>query len=237
MKLYDEVIGRVLEQLETKSGRTLPVLEDTWKSVTDRSMILRSDMAYELGGEGLPAIGMTLFTDSKEWSEKDSVTVIGEDLPMITGDVPYARVAIVQMEEGVLQEGERLYRAIRDLEYTRYHFYPEGFMMRVSSSKGRESVRVGKEALTKGLDFSKVGAQMIKAFHKHAGVKSVSLFYITKDTFDYKTLGSLQREAESITKAIDHISTGAIMDCTACNLQTVCDEVEGLRQLHFNKGE
>ena len=40
---------------------------------------------------------------------------------------------------------------------------------------------------------------------------------------------------DDIRKEVDHISTSAIMDCNACNLQQVCDEVEGLRELHFAK--
>lgn len=108
-------------------------------------------------------------------------------------------------------------------------------MMRVSASRNRESVRIGREALAKGLDFTKTGNRMITAFHRHPEVEAVELYYVTEDSFDYKELEKNTKEAEEITKTIDHILKNVIMDCKACSLQKVCDEVEGLRELHFKK--
>lgn len=217
----------------TEKGKPL-TLGQTWPKVDDRSMILRSDMAYELGSGNLPAVGMTLVTDEESLVKEDSLYLIGDDLSEIKSDRAFARIALLRMEPGVLKEGDALYKAIRELEYTRYHFYPEGFMMRVSASKSKESVRVSKEALENGLTFEKTGSQMIEAFHEHPGVLAVSLFYITDEQFAFEKLRALQKEAEAITKAIDHIGNGAIMDCVACNLQEVCNEVEGLKELHFS---
>ena len=117
--------------------------------------------------------------------------------------------------------------------------------MRISSTRHRESVRVGKEALAEGLDFTITGNRMISAFHKNASVKAVHIYYVTLEEqghdayktpgFDYKALADCAGEAEEITRTIDHIMAGGIMDCTSCGLQRVCDEVEGLRELHFQK--
>ncbi len=233
MKLYDEVIGNCLE-LFGQNKQTVLRMDRKWEEVSDRSMILRSDMAYELGSDGLPAIGCTLITGNNEFVKEDGITLIGENLSEINNNQPYGRVAIVRVDENVLSEGEALYRTIRNLEYTRYHFYPKGFMMRVSASKQKECVRVGRTAIEEGLSFEKTGTQLIEAFHKHSLVKAVSIYYITDREFDYGKLEKYAREGEAITKTIDHISNNAIMDCSACNLQQVCDEVEGLRELHFS---
>ncbi|MBQ0071945.1 MAG: hypothetical protein KBS81_08885, partial [Spirochaetales bacterium] len=114
---------------------------------------------------------------------------------------------------------------------------PEGFMMRVSSSKNKESVRVGKEALRKGLSFSSTGSLLIAAFKKNPVVEEVKVIYITRENFDYKTLETLTLDAEDITKAIDHIFKNVQMDCNVCSLQKVCEEVEGLRELHFQQNK
>ena len=233
MKLYDETVKKIKNLLETAENRPLLVGESAWPDVSDRSMILRSEMTYELGGENLAAAGATIVTTNQELVEKDSVMLIGEDLQEIRTDVPYARIALVRVAEDAFGEGEALYQAIRDLEYVRYRFYPEGFMMRVSSSRNRESVRVSKDALAKGLDFTKTGNRMISAFHRKKEVEAVQLYYITKRTFDYAALLRLINEAEGITKTIDHILKNALMDCKACSLQKICDEVEGLKALHF----
>lgn len=141
----------------------------------------------------------------------------------------------MRVAEEALGEGQALYQAIRNLEYTRYHFYPEGFMMRVSASGQKESVRVGREALKKGLDFTKTGNRMISAFRRQTSVEAVQIYYVTAKEADYQALRQYAAEAESVTKAIDHIAKTAVMDCGACSLQKVCDEVEGLKELHFRK--
>ena len=258
MKLYDETIRKVQgllsgenetapgtggqrELAEKRSGdgsrnvRKLPHDVTGWPSVSDRSMILRSDMAYELGGGSLPALGVTLVTASKELVPGDGVYLIGPDLPEITVDTPFARIALVRVGEDTLGEGRKLYRAIRNLEYTRYHFYPEGFMLRVSASKRRESVRIGREALKKGLDFAKTGSQMITDFHTHPEVEAVEIYYVTAKDFPYKELDMLSRESEKITGTLDHMMQNLVMDCGVCGLKQVCDEVEGLRELHFHE--
>ncbi|MDE6166840.1 MAG: carbon monoxide dehydrogenase [Acetatifactor sp.] len=255
MKLYDQVIEKILAVLGAREGLRLPVGETHWPEVSDRSMILRSDMAYELGGEGLPAIGCTVITADERLVPEDGITLLGRDLPRIQEDVPYGRIALVQVDGEALGEGQALYQAVRALEYTRYHFYPKGFMLRISAARHRESVRVGKEALAEGLDFTITGNRMISAFHKNASVKAVHIYYVTLEEkaprqsarggsgqagvlapgFDYKALAECAGEAEDITRTIDHIMTGGIMDCVSCGLQRVCDEVEGLRELHFQK--
>jgi hypothetical protein len=76
---------------------------------------------------------------------------------------------------------------------------------------------------------------MIQAFHEQAAVEAVQVIYITDPDFDYKEFETLLAGSEAITKTIDHILKDAKMDCDVCNLKPVCDEVEGLRELHFAK--
>ena len=164
MKLYDEIVKKFKNLLETEESMDLPLGETPWPEVSDRSMILRSETAYELGGENLAAVGCTVITADKTLVPQDRVTLLGRDLLQISTDVPYARIALVRVREDTLGEGQALYQAIRGLEYTRYHFYPEGFRMRVSAARQKETVRIGKDALKKGLDFAKTGNRMISAF-------------------------------------------------------------------------
>lgn len=236
MTLYDATIRRVQALLAGGPAKPLPCADTDWPEVTDRSMILRGEMAYELGSEGRPAIGCTLVTADPALVPNDSLTLLGPDLPQLTAredGIPYARVALVRAAAGAMGEGQALYSAVRALEYTRYHVYPEGFMLRVSAARRTETVRVSRAALAKGLDFARAGSRMIAAFHRSKAVEAVQLWVVTLPGFDYAALDACAREGEAITKTIDHILKNAVMDCSACSLQLVCDEVEGLRQLHF----
>jgi hypothetical protein len=235
MKLYDGIIENIRQILSAYPVKELPVESPGWRMVTDRSMILRADMAYELGSGKYAGIGATILTGERELVPEDGIFLIGPDLPQIHGDADYARIALVRVREEGMGEGNSLYNAIRKLEYTRYHFYPEGFMMRVSSSQQRESVRIARGALHKGLNFSATGNRMIEAFRRNEMVEAVQICYVTDPDFPYGELEKLVQKAEAVTKTIDHILKDVKMDCNVCNLQEICNEVEGLRELHFAK--
>ena len=50
--------------------------------------------------------------------------------------------------------------------------------------------------------------------------------------FPYDKLAQYASSMEDITKSLDKIFNNLVMDCRSCNLKPVCDEVEGMRELH-----
>ncbi len=234
MRLYDDVIltwqdligSCHVSELEKKAG---------WPDAGKANMVLRSDAAYELGGagDGIFAIGSSVMTEDASLVPEDGIFLVGPDLNEIKSGCSYARLAVVLVNGEEMGEGDKLYSSIRDISYARYHVEPEGFMMRVSSVGKRESARVSRAAVEKGISFSHVGEMMINAFHERRHVRAVRLFFITDPSFNYQGLYDSVKKSEEITTAIDHIFKDMQMDCNACNLKQVCDEVEGLRELHF----
>ncbi|SEK96155.1 CO dehydrogenase/acetyl-CoA synthase complex beta subunit [Pseudobutyrivibrio ruminis] len=234
MKLYDESIKELLAGLDISKAKSLDIANANWTDVGDHNLILRADMAYELGGGTNPAVSAMAVTCNDEFVNADEVILIGPDLNEIQNDTPYARIAIVKVAEESLGDGNALYNAIRKIEYVRYHINPKGYMTRISASNNREPVRVGKEALNEGLDFAKVGKLFLDTYHENKNIEAVKLIFITDPAFDYKSLAEQAKRLEDITGAIDHIFKNVMMDCGSCSLQKVCDEVEGLRELHFS---
>lgn len=234
MKLYDDTVKDWLRLLESAQGKKLDISKvKDWQDIGNVNMILRSDMAYELGGGQFPALsGMTL-TANPDFVPGDEVLLYGKDLSEITEDTPYARLAILRVKEDSLGEGNTLYNAIRKMEYTKYHLNPEGFMMRISAANDREMVRIGKKALEKGLGFGQVGKLFLQSYHQNPKIEAVKLVFITLPDFPYTELEAYIKKSEEITKAIDHILKNLSMDCNACNLKEICDEVEGMKELHF----
>lgn len=235
MKLYDEVIASVEALCRPFAARNLPVAPTDWPEVGKANLIFRQDMAYELGGcdDRTYALGATAVTDSGTFVPADEILLIGQDLPQIRADIPYARIAIVRVAEGTMGQGNALYNAVKKMEFVRYHVNPEGFMTRVSLINGRESARVSRSALEKGLSFSVVGNLMLQEFRKNAAIQAVKLIFITDPEFPFEKLRTLTKETEKITKAMDHILKTEMTDCSVCSLQKVCEEVEGMKELHF----
>ena len=93
MRLYDEIIHDILTSLEKQDKHILPVgaaadpVSRDWQDAGKAMMILQSDMAYELGGHNLPAVGNTLVTTEEDFVPEDEIILIGKDLPEITEDI------------------------------------------------------------------------------------------------------------------------------------------------------
>ena len=235
MKLYDETIKSIMSSLESHELNQLDIVNANWEDVGNHNLILRADMAYELGGGTCPAVSAMGVTASAELVPEDEVFLLGPDLSEIKADQPYARIAVVRVAEDGMGDGNVLYNAIRKIEYVRYHINPKGYMTRISASNGREPVRVSKAALDEGLTFAQVGKLFLDTYHENKNIEAVKLIFITDPDFDYKSLSEQAKHLEDITGTIDHIFKNVMMDCGSCSLQKVCDEVEGLRELHFKE--
>ena len=52
-----------------------------------------------------------------------------------------------------------------------------------------------------------------------------------------KALKPNAKKVDDITKTLSHILDGLPTDCGHCSLKPVCDEVEGMKELHFGVGD
>lgn len=235
MHLYDNLIQESLDLVDETMLRSLPLADSQhlWEAETEQRLIFQKDMAYELGGSGLPAVSALAFTSRP--AETDRLLLYGPDLPQLQADSPYARLTILHIDDRDWQDDRQAYQLLRRMEYTRYHVYPQGFMMRISTSAGREPVRVSREALQKGLDFARVGQLFLDAYHRHPQIQAATLLFITAPDFPYDLLAQKAAGMETVTSSLDQIFNHLVMDCRSCNLKPVCDEVEGLRELHFSR--
>ena len=77
--------------------------------------------------------------------------------------------------------------------------------------------------------------EVIEAFKKNDDVEAVRTVFITKEDFNYRALSDLAMKAKKITDAVHSTLQLDELDCASCKMKPVCDEVEGLRELHFKK--
>ncbi|MDD3415704.1 MAG: carbon monoxide dehydrogenase [Lachnospiraceae bacterium] len=232
MQLYDKIIEECLELFKGEQTEKLAVSGQLARDAGGHNLILRSDMAYELGGGILPAIGGLAFTTSKALVEEDGIWLQGPDLQDIQEDTAYARIVFIRLSEGQLAQESEAYALLRKIAYTRYHLCTEGFMLRISASENREVVRVGKHARKQGLNFAEIGRRFLEEYHKIPEIMAAQIFFITARDFPYQQLAGKMQEAEGITNSLNHIFQNLKMDCSVCNMKPVCDEVEGLKEIH-----
>ena len=61
-----------------------------------------------------------------------------------------------------------------------------------------------------------------------------SVLFLT-DRAAVERLKPIAKKADDITKTLSHILDGLPTDCGHCQLKPVCDEVEGMREMHPGK--
>ena len=237
MELYNSLIKESNSLLEKGSPRAWEYRPgDAWKDIGSSELVLQKDAAYELGAMGKGSANYVLFTSSPELVDKDQILLYGADLGEIKGEVDFARIVLLRV--GLIDgDDEAVYRTLKDIEFAKYHVYPEGYMVRMSPESYREQVRVSKQALKKGVSFKNIGANYITAYKKDPNVLNATVIFVTAPGYDYGAMKKLAKKANDVTGTLTHILEGLPTDCSVCALMDICDEVEGMKELHFGVGD
>ena len=237
MELYNSLIKDTLGHLEGLNAKVWDYSPaDCWADTGASELVLQRDAAYEMGALGKGSANYVLFTSSSELVDKDQVILYGPDMGQIKGDCDFARIVLLRV--GILDDDdEAVYRTLKDIEFAKYHVYPEGYMVRMSPESSREQVRVSKKALAKGISFRSVGASYVAEYKKDANVLNATVIFITDPKADYAALQAAAKKASAVTGTLTHILEGLPTDCSICALKDICDEVEGMKELHFGVGD
>lgn len=237
MELYNTLIRDTQSLIEKGSPKTWEYTPSkAWHDIGSSELVLQKDAAFELGAAGKGSANYVLFTSSPELVSKDQVLLYGPDLKEIKGDVDFARIVLLRV--GVLDDDdEQVYRILKDIEFAKYHVYPEGYMVRMSPESYREQVRVSKQAIRRGISFEAIGNSYIQAYKKDPNVLNATVIFLTAPGYDYKAMKDNAKKANDITNTLTHILEGLSTDCSVCALKDICDEVEGMKELHFGIGD
>ncbi len=234
MKIFAEVTEKMISLLPETADKSVLYSDDLCAESGDKNAILfRSDTAYELGGSGKSAVSSIVFTDLP--SVRDEVILYGPDLNEITEDTSFAHLTFVSLKQK--NDEELTYEKLKNIGFTVFQLYPKGYHIRISPSASKEQVRVAKDVLQLDtpLSFMNVGCSLIRAFKENEDVESVSTVFITKKDFNYRELSLLAQKAKKITDAVHSTLQLSELDCASCKMKPICDEVEGLRELHLKK--
>lgn len=234
MRLYDDLLNRLRALLPDAPMIRAPYDPTACAPEGEKDRILfRADTAYELGGGGKPSAQAVLFADLAE--HRSETLLYGPDLSDIAGDAPFGHFTVVELKE--TDEAALSTERLKTVGFTVFQLYPAGYHIRISPAACREQVRVAKAALRAGppLSFVHVGNSLIRAFLRQPDVNSVRTVFITDPGADYKALSALAGQAKRITDAVQSTLQMDELDCASCRMKPVCDEIDGLRELHFQK--
>ena len=224
MEFFDSLIGEVSALADASQKITYRYNKDSaWTDVGYSQVIMQRDTAFELDG-----VGFNLVTSS---GVDDGIVVVGDELDAITHNRKFARICLVQIEKS--DDEQEYYKLIKKADYVKYHFFPDGYMIRTSSRSHQEAIRVSKAAVKKGISFEKVGNLLINKYKENPAVKGVRVIFITSPQADHRAFEAMAQKSNSITETLNHVMNSVNFDCSTCNLKPICDEVEGMKELHF----
>ena len=236
MELYNSLFKDTQAFLEKGAPKCWDYSErDCWIDIGSSELVMQRDAAYELGASGKGSANYVLFSSATEFVSKDQVLLYGPDLREIKADSDFASIVLLRV--GVLDDdNEKVYRILKDIEFAKYHVYPEGYMVRISPENYREQIRVSKQALRKGISFRNIGASYIRAYKKDVNVLNATVIFVTAPGYNYAGMKDTAKKANDITNTLTTILEGLPTDCSVCSLKGICDEVEGMKELHFGVG-
>ena len=224
MKFFDSLIREAEKLLAIFPKQEYPT-RMPWADAGQQQMILRRDAAFELAG-----VGFNLITSGQI---PDGIVLIGDDLWNIRENRPFARITLVQVEDN--GEAQDTYNLIKKIDYVKYHIFPDGYMMRSTSRSHQEAVRVSLKAIESGITFQQIGSLMIEKYKQIHAVQGVQVFFITDPNVNYSNFEVIARKNHEVTETLNHVMNNTVLDCNICSLKSICDEVEGMKALHFGQ--
>ncbi len=228
MILYNQLIHQITNLLPP-CKKIFAYQNTNLKQGKKNAILLLKDTAYELGGSQKPCISTMAVSSSIQFD--NSIYLYGKDIPEITEDTAFCKIVFLEIED---IDEETAFDKIKELELIRYNHCPDGFMTRASALNMREQIRISKKAVKKGITFADYGNFLLQEYFKNPIVKSTRIVFMTQfDKFDELLL--LADKIKSTTSALNHILDNVIFDCSTCNLKEICDEVDGMKELHMKK--
>lgn len=234
MNVYDGLIRKTAEILSGAERRELRVLPGvSWKLLDSAEFLMGKEVAFELGDRHKPGTAFNLPTGDSSLVPEDGISLIGPDLNELDGNANFSRITFLNIDD--IPDPNKAYIQVKRLEYERYRMIPEGYMVLSSSFQNKENVRVSRKALKRGLNFEILGNLYIDHYRRIKGVNSCRVVFVTGDHPFLEELCALSRRVSEVTDAFDHILKNVVLDCDICPLKPICDDVEELRRLHFER--
>lgn len=239
--LYNGEIAKTKEIFSNATGAVPLETSQAWSVLENEELILKSDMAMDLGGGEAFGISGILFTTDEVVVPQNQIFTCGPSILELSklnseAEINYARFVVIRLKKEAVKNktSQQLYGIFRKLDYVRYHIFPDGFALRISTVQHREVVRVSKSAVERMIDFESVGTSFINAYSALPEVDAVQIYFLTslQKSDELKRLDEISRKSNDITESLNEIFKGLKMDCSTCAQKPLCDEIEGLKELH-----
>ena len=237
MNLFDQYIGelRILldarEQLPRRDFRFDE--KQKWPRLEREQLILQQDTAVELGNPRSNSFAFILFTEDLANVHDGRVMLYGKDIPEIGSNAnvksaSFGKIVLLGCDSF---PDEEAYHYFEQMDIVRFRLKLEGYMLRGLPQRNREWSRISNKALMKGFNLQTLANELIRDYKALPFVKSTEIIFFTEELL-IKRLKPMAETCSKISMAMNTMFENIVMDCKHCDASELCDEIDGLKQLH-----
>lgn len=242
MNIFDKFVRETTEIIGSEQPEQITELKcscQPWEIQDKNTFLMERDTAIELGG--YPKESINLIIPSSNLRELsglgiglgfgEGVYCIGDPGLLANGEKHISFGKIVLLETEAIGDDD-IYEFTQQELLTDSRIRMKDVMLRQSPAHYNLNLRIAKAAILAGFDLDKMGRTVQESFAAMEHVKSVTVIFIVGDSALYKKLLGVAEMVKEVTLTLNHIFDGIDMDCGSCDLSEICDEVEGVRELH-----
>jgi len=237
MNIFDENISQVRSFIKSESHQASECHSDnvsSWHGEKKRNVILKKDVAFELGNPETESASFLLMTEELSLINNGQITIVGPELSKCDNtSIPFGKIVLCGTDK--INE-ENIYETYQQLDLIRYDLLLEGYMMRGVSQNLQEWNRISNEAMSKGFSLQILGKELIELYKKNPMIYSVEIIFLTSSIQDIQKMRLIgegfYRYIMAMRKMIEEID----LDCDACDYIDICGDAGELRSMRKKIG-
>ncbi|MCP4692042.1 MAG: hypothetical protein GY859_28615 [Desulfobacterales bacterium] len=239
MKLFNDIIGEIKalaarENFAANTRRLDGEKAASWPAGGRNNVILSRDVGVELGNPGVESVSFFTWTGTRSLVEDGKISLIGPDIPETTDPSrPLGKVVLIR-GEGF--DADNAYERFREMDLAPLDISLDGYMVRAVSRQMREWSRISRKALDGGFDFSVLGGALINQLKKIDYIDAVEVIFITSSEEGIREFGQIGEKARRYIDAMRKMAEEVTFDCSTCDYQDICDEVDELKEMREGRG-
>lgn len=228
--LIDEIRAFMAGQKAAGGCRELKArLPVSWPSAGPRDIVLRPDLAMELGHPEAASLSFVVWSETPSAIRDQTITLIGPDIAEAQGDrLPLAKVVLAAVDPA---DDAAAYERYRAMDLARFELSLKGYMLRAAPQYLREWSRISREAVRNGFGFEVLGSALIAALKAVPGVRAAELLFVTRSIEAVHALQPLGQRAGRTIQAMNKMLLEHAADCPNCEFQDVCTRAAELQAL------
>lgn len=235
MDIFNTFASAVKTALAPYGHTTVSVDGEAWPTQERSAYIMERDTAIELGGYPKESISLLLAcAPGNAALVEDGISLIQDKPGKRAGHVSFGKIVLVETEA---LDDDHAYEFMQSLKLADIRLQLRDVMLRSSTEQYYINLRVGKRAAAEGFSLEKMGRSIYRCFSELPEVKKTQVVLLTGELPLYKELLPVADSVHKAVLALNTIFDGVEMSCASCNLQSICAEVEGLRELHRAKAK